>query len=107
MTDKDELTLVEKLSLLGKMDGLKVEDYDREFLTLLLGMDIPDILNIHQRRRRALRLMYTVMFMEVFGDDAMDEEAESGEPTLWQLACAMAMHAFLRGYAYGAEGGKL
>jgi hypothetical protein len=107
MTDKDELTLVEKLSLLGKMDGLKVEDYDREFLTLLLGLGIPDILDISQHRRRALRLMYTVMFIEIFGDDAMEEESESGEPTLWQLACAMAMHAFLRGYAYGEKGGKL
>ena len=107
MTDKDELTLVEKLALLGRIDGAKVEEYDKEFFALLLGMDIPDILNIPQQRRRALQLVYTVMFLEVFGDDAMEEEAEDGGPTLWQLACAMAMHAFLRGYAYRDKGGKL
>lgn len=107
MNDKDELTLVEKFTLLGKMDGLKVEDYDKEFLTLLLGIDIPDVLDISQQRRRALQLLYTVMFVETFGYDAMDEEAEPGVPSLWQLTCAVALHSFLRGWAYGDAGGEL
>ena len=112
MTDEqdDELSLLEKHKLVGRMDNLNIGDYDRDFLHELWELDLPSSLDIHQRRRRALRIIYTRMFLDVFGDEewVMDEEEEEkGKPTLWHMACTCMSIAFFRGYAYGKKGGEL
>ena len=107
---EEEISFFEKHKLVGTMDSKNVEDFDRDFLDDVLGVQPPDLLVIDQRKRRALQLLYTMVFIDIFGEDAIDEEekeGEEGEPTLWNLVCACMSHAFLRGYAYCEEGGGL
>lgn len=99
MTNGDELNINERMTLLGWLNGSKVEDYDEQLVTALQETDIMYFMDIPQSKRRALLVYITSMFKERFGEE-MDKEA-------WMDVMSMAMEAFLEGYKYRDNGNEL